>query len=156
MISAAWFQENAPIIWNATGGALIVLFLSIISPSKRSWLHLTVGMIFGAFGASFVGYAFQDEWWVFPAAGAAAIMTENLALGVMNLSAKFRDNPVDILTHFVKLFVPIVNKTPPGHGHFDPYNPHQPYNPHDPSFGSDGPVYPIEDSEDSNRDGPVG
>jgi len=105
-----WFSENASVIWNATGGALIVLFLSIVNQQRRSWKSLTIGCIFGALGASFVGWAFADKWWVYPACGVAAIMTENLFLGVLNLSARFRDDPVNIVTHFIKLFVPTFGK----------------------------------------------
>lgn len=105
-----WFQENAALVWNATGGALIVLFLSILNQQRRSWKSLTIGCVFGALGASFVGYAFADKWWVYPACGAAAIMTENVMLGVLNLSARFRDDPVNILSHFAKLFLPTFGK----------------------------------------------
>lgn len=106
-----WFQENATLVWNATGGALVVLFLSLLNQQRRSWKSLVIGCLFGAVGASFVGWAFADWWLVYPACGVAAIMTENLALGVLNLSARFRDDPVNILTHFVKLFVPTFGKS---------------------------------------------
>jgi hypothetical protein len=105
-----WLAANASVLWNATGGALIVLFLSIVSQQRRSWKSLTVGCIFGALGSSFIGYNFADRWWVYPACGVAAIVTENLCLAAFNLSAKFRDDPVNIVTHFIKLFIPTFGK----------------------------------------------
>jgi hypothetical protein len=106
-----WFNENAAIIWNATGGALIVLFLSLLNQQRRSWKSLTIGCLFGAGGSSFIGYHFAENWWTYPACGAVAIMTENLCLAMLNLSARFRDDPVNLFTHFIKLFVPTFGKT---------------------------------------------
>lgn len=106
-----WINNNVTLIWNATGGALIVLFLSLINQQRRSWKSLTIGCVFGAGGASFIGYNFADRWWVYPACGVAAIMTENLCLAALNLSARFRDDPVNVATHFIKLFIPTIGKT---------------------------------------------
>lgn len=106
-----WFADHAAVLWNATGGALIVLFLSLLNQQRRSWRSLTIGCIFGAIGASFIGYNFGGQWWSYPACGAAAIMTENLCLAMLNLSARFRDDPVNIVTHFIKLFVPTFGKS---------------------------------------------
>lgn len=106
-----WFSDNAAIIWNATGGALVVLFLSLLNQQRRSWKSLVIGCLFGAAGASFIGYHFAGNWWVYPACGATAIMTENLCLALLNLSARFRDDPVNLTTHFIKLFIPTFGKT---------------------------------------------
>jgi hypothetical protein len=102
----SWLEQNASMIWNATGGALIVLFLSIVNQKRRSGKALIVDCLFGAIGSSFIGYNFHDQWWAYPGCGIAAIMTQNVCLAFFNLSERFRDDPVNIISHFIKLFVP--------------------------------------------------
>lgn len=97
--------------WNATGGALIVLFLSIINENRRTWYRILIGCLFGAVGAAAVGFLFEDEWWVYPACGMAAVMTENILMGFMNMSKQFSDDPIKVFSHFWKMVMPTFGKS---------------------------------------------
>jgi len=109
--------------WNATGGALIVLFLSIINESRRTWYRILIGCVFGAIGASAVGFLFAEQWWVYPACGLAAVMTENVLMGFMNMSKQFSDDPIKVFSHFWKMVMPTFGKAT---GESDYKNPDKP------------------------------
>ena len=99
-------EETNAIVWFAGGGAMLTLLRSIVDGSRRSALQLIAGCVFGAAGAALAGYVFHDSKWVLPLAGASAVMTEHVILGLFNASKEFSDHPIEVFARLWRLIVP--------------------------------------------------
>lgn len=91
LISAAWLFVS---------GAIIALLRSVVDGTRRSFVRLLVGCFFGGVGAYMAGFAFEGRWFAPFAIGAAAVMTEHLALGLYRLAVAFSNNPVAMIEKF--------------------------------------------------------
>lgn len=98
-------------MWAFTGGAILVLLQSILSGVKRNWWSLLIGCAMGGAGAWVAGQIFADSKWVYVICGVAAVVTENVLMGVVNASKQFADNPIQVGSHFLKMFVPMFGKS---------------------------------------------
>jgi hypothetical protein len=88
--------------WLFASGAVIALLRSIVDGTRRSFIRLLVGCAFGGLGAYLAGFAFEGRWFAPFAIGAAAVMTEHLALGLYRLSVAFSQDPVVMVERFWK------------------------------------------------------
>lgn len=101
-------------VWAAVGGAMLVLLQSILSGVRRVWWRLLLSCILGGAGAALAGHIFADSKWVYPICGAAAIMFENIVLGLVKASEEFKDSPIKVFAQLWRLIVPSVFQRPPG------------------------------------------
>lgn len=97
-------------VWIGVGGAMLVLLRSIVDGTRRSAMQLLAGCVFGAIGAMIAGTVFSENAYVYAICGVAAIVTENVILGLFNASKEFRDNPREVFAYFFKLLVPFWGK----------------------------------------------
>lgn len=101
------FQHH---VWIATGGAILVLFQSILSGTRRVWWRLLLSCIIGGAGATLAGMVFSESRFVYPICGAAAIMAENIILGLFTASEEFKDSPIEVFSKLWRLVVPTLGK----------------------------------------------
>lgn len=104
---SAELQHN---IWIATGGAMLVLFQSILSGTRRVWWRLLLSCVVGGAGAAMAGYVFNDSKWVYPICGVAAIMSENIIFGLFKASEEFKDSPIEVFSKLWRLVMPTFGK----------------------------------------------
>jgi hypothetical protein len=97
-------------MWVFTGGAILVLLQSILSGAKRNWWSLLIGCVFGGAGSWIASQIWGDSKYVFVICGVAAVITENLLLGVVNASKQFAESPLKVGTALLKTFVPMFGK----------------------------------------------
>lgn len=93
-------EEFISAAWLFASGAIIALLRSVVDGTRRSFVRLVVGCIFGGLGAYLAGFAFEGKWFAPFAIGAAAVMTEHLALGLYRLSVAFAEDPVALINRF--------------------------------------------------------
>lgn len=93
-------------LWMATGGAMLVLLRSIVDGTRRKWYAILIGCILGAAGSAVAGSIWHDSRFVFPICGAAAVMAENIILGLFNASQEFRDEPIKVFATIWRTVVP--------------------------------------------------
>lgn len=103
--------EIAHQMWAFTGGAILVLVQSIMSGVKRNWWALLIGCALGGAGSWVAGHIWADSKYVYIICGVAAVITENLLSGVVNASRQFAENPIKVLTHFARTFLPTFGKS---------------------------------------------
>lgn len=60
----------------------------------------------GAAGAALAGEVFHGSRFVYPICGAAAVMAENVILGLFNASKEFRDDPIKIFGNLWGIVMP--------------------------------------------------
>lgn len=99
-------DESIELIWMATGGALLVLLRSIIDGTRRNWQTLVVGVLLGAAASAIAGQVFHGSTYVFPICGAAAVVSENVILGLFNVSKEFSNEPLRVFSTLWQLIVP--------------------------------------------------
>lgn len=97
-------------MWVFTGGAILVLLSSILQGTKRSWHQLLIGCVFGGLGSWVASEIWKSSPYVFVICGVAAVVTENLLIGVVNASKEFASEPVKTFSHFWKLMAPNFGK----------------------------------------------
>ncbi len=85
------FQQH---VWLATGGAILVLFQSILSGTRRVWWRLLMSCAIGGAGSALAGMIFSDSRYVYVICGVAAIMSENIIFGLFKASEEFKDSPI--------------------------------------------------------------
>lgn len=90
-------EEIIHAAWLFASGAIIALLRSIVDGTRRSVARLLVGCAFGGIGAYMAGFAFKDAWFAPFAIGAAAVMTEHLALGLYRLGVAFSEKPLVVM-----------------------------------------------------------
>lgn len=93
---------------------MLALLRSIIDGTRRSALQLLVGCIFGGLGAMAAAFVWKDSSWVYFICGVAAVMTENIVVGLFNMSKEFAANPKDVFAWAWKLVVPTIPFFKPG------------------------------------------
>ena len=92
--------------WFFAGGALVTLLISIFDVARRSALKLTAGCVLGGLGALLAGSLMEGSKWQLVAAGIAAVMTENIVMGLIKASKEFRENPLDVLIKIATSIIP--------------------------------------------------
>lgn len=97
-------------MWVFTGGAILVLLQSILSGAKRNWWSLLIGCILGGAGSWVAGHIWADSKYLYIICGVAAVATENMLMGVVNMSKEFADQPIKVFTHFARTFLPTFGK----------------------------------------------
>jgi hypothetical protein len=102
--------EIAHHMWAFTGGAILVLLQSILSGVKRNWWSLLLGCVLGGAGAWAAGQIWGDSKYVYVICGVAAVVTENLLMGVANMGKQFAENPIKVATHIARTFLPTFGK----------------------------------------------
>lgn len=90
------------------GGVMLVLLRSIVDGTRRTALQLLVGCVFGGLGAMAAGFMWGESRYIYLICGVAAVITENVVIGVFNMSQQFAQNPKDILTWFIQTVVPAI------------------------------------------------
>jgi hypothetical protein len=93
-------------VWMGVGGVMLVLLRSIIDGTRRTALQLLVGCIFGGLGAMAAGFVWGQSHYVYLICGVAAVITENVVIGVFNMSQQFAQNPKDIIGWFIQTVLP--------------------------------------------------
>jgi hypothetical protein len=88
------------------GGVMLVLLRSIIDGTRRTALQLLVGCVFGGLGAMAAGFVWGQSHYVYLICGVAAVVTENLVIGLFNMSSQFAQNPKDIIAWFIQTVLP--------------------------------------------------
>lgn len=102
-------------LWIGAAGAMLVLLRSILDGTRRTWYALLIGCFLGGTGAAFAGHIFADSKWVYPICGVAAVMTENIILGLFNASQEFKNAPIKVFSQFWRLMMPTFGRaTGPG------------------------------------------
>jgi hypothetical protein len=96
-------EELIRAAWLFASGAVIALLRSIVDGTRRSFLTLLAACFFGGLGAWLAGFAFRGAWFAPFAIGAAAVMTEHLALGLYRLSVRFSEDPMAFIDKFWSL-----------------------------------------------------
>jgi hypothetical protein len=95
-------------VWMGVGGVMLVLLRSIVDGTRRTALQLLVGCVFGGLGAMAAGFVWGSSHYVYLICGVAAVITENLVIGVFNMSQQFAQNPKDIVAWFIQTVVPAI------------------------------------------------
>lgn len=93
-------------VWMGVGGVMLVLLRSIIDGTRRTALQLLVGCVFGGLGAMAAGFVWGSSHYVYLICGVAAVITENLVIGLFNMSNQFAQNPKDVIAWFVQTILP--------------------------------------------------
>lgn len=93
-------------VWIGVAGAMLVLFQSILSGTRRAWYRLLASCIIGGSAAALTGHIFADSPWVYAYCGVAAIMAENIIFGLFNASEQFKDNPINVFAQIWRVVVP--------------------------------------------------
>jgi hypothetical protein len=111
MLPANFTLDNIPDgVLIGFGGGVLVLLQSILSGTRRVWWRLLLSCLLGAGGAALAGHIFSESRWVYPICGAAAIMSENIILGLFQASEDFRKEPIRVFSELWQLVVPDVFK----------------------------------------------
>jgi hypothetical protein len=97
-------------VWLATGGAILVLFQSILSGTRRVWWRLLMSCAIGGAGSALAGMLFTNSKYVYVICGVAAIMSENIILGLFTASEEFKDSPIEVFSKFWRLLMPTFGK----------------------------------------------
>jgi hypothetical protein len=97
-------------IWTFTGGAILVLLQSILSGVKRNWSTLLIGCILGGAGSWVAGQVWGDSEYIYIICGVAAVITENMLSGIVNISRQFAESPIKVATHLARTFIPTFGK----------------------------------------------
>lgn len=95
-------------VWMGVGGVMLVLLRSIVDGTRRTAAQLIVGCIFGGLGAMAAAFVWKDSHYVYFICGVAAVITENLIVGVFNMSKQFKDDPKSTFSWAWKLIVPTI------------------------------------------------
>lgn len=95
-------------VWMGVGGVMLVLLRSIVDGSRRTAAQLLVGCIFGGLGASAAAFVWKDSHYVYFICGVAAVITENVIIGVTNMSKEFAEKPQTFFGWAWKLIVPTI------------------------------------------------
>lgn len=98
-------------MWVFTGGAILVLLQSILSGARRNWWSLLIGCALGGVGSWIAGQIWADSPYIYIICGVAAVITENLLIGVTNASKEFAEKPLKVATHVARTFLPTFGKT---------------------------------------------
>lgn len=106
-IRSAEFQHH---VWIGTAGAMLVLFQSILSGTRRVWWRLLMSCAVGGAAAALAGYVFADSKWVYPICGVSAIMAENIIFGLFKASEEFKDSPIEVFSKLWRLVMPTFGK----------------------------------------------
>jgi hypothetical protein len=99
-------DEISSEVWMGVGGVMLVLLRSIVDGTRRSALQLLGGCIFGGIGAMAAGYVWSGSHYVYLICGVAAVITENIVIGIFNMSQQFANDPKDVFAWAWKLVVP--------------------------------------------------
>ncbi len=105
-------EETTELIWAATGGGMLVLLRSIVDGTRRNWYALLIGCILGSVGAVMADQVWHGSRYLIPICGAAAVMAENIILGLFNASREFRDEPIKVFAKLWQIVVPWVFNRP--------------------------------------------
>lgn len=89
-----------------TFGSFVALLRSIVDGTRRTVWRMTIGILFGGLGAVIADKMFQNSEWHIFWVGAAAVVFENLVVGLFNASVKFREDPLTIFERIWKVVTP--------------------------------------------------
>jgi hypothetical protein len=108
MIDLSFFrtEEVQHSVWIGVGGAMLVLLQSIFSGTRRAWYRLAASCFVGGIAAVFVGHMFSDSSWVYAYCGVAAIVAENVIMGIFNASEEFKKNPINVFAEIWRIVMP--------------------------------------------------
>jgi len=98
--------ELAHQMWAFTSGVILVLLQSILTGARRNWVSLIVGCLIGGAGAWVAGQIWGDSKYIYIICGVAAIITENLLIGVTNASQEFAEKPFKVMAYLGRTFLP--------------------------------------------------
>lgn len=101
-------EDIATEVWMGVGGVMLALLRSIIDGTRRSAIQLLVGCIFGGLGAMAAAFVWKDSSWLYFICGVAAVMTENIVIGLSNMAKEFAEKPRDVFGWLWKLVVPSI------------------------------------------------
>lgn len=101
-------QDLATEVWLGVGGAMLVLLRSIVDGTRRTATQLIVGCIFGGLGAMAAGFVWGESKYIYLICGVAAVITENIVIGLFNVSKEFAERPRDVFSWAWKLIVPAI------------------------------------------------
>lgn len=88
------------------GGVMLVLLRSIIDGTRRTAVQLIAGCVLGGLGAMGAAFVWSESHYLYFFCGVAAVMTENIVLGLFNVSKEFASNPKDTFSWAWKLVIP--------------------------------------------------
>ncbi len=103
--------EIASQMWTFTGGTILVLLQSILSGANRNWWSLLIGCGLGGAGSWVASQIWQDSPYIYIICGVAAVVAENLLMGIVGMSKQFADNPLKVFTHLARTFLPTFGKS---------------------------------------------
>jgi hypothetical protein len=104
-------EEMVQALWLFSGSAILVLLRSIVDGTRRVWYRLLTGVVLGGLGGAMAGLAFADSKFVYAICGVAAIMTENIVLGLFKASQQFSDDPISVFSRIWRLVMPTFGKS---------------------------------------------
>lgn len=98
MLDKLGLDINVPTLlssaWVFFVGSVVALLRSLVDGTRRTLTRLLLAVVFGGIGGWLAADTFDGQWW---AIAIGAIMCENLAVGLFNLSRQFRDDPMAII-----------------------------------------------------------
>jgi len=104
------FAQNTPAMVNAVWvfvcGSLVAMLRSAVDGVRRSFGRLFVGSIFGGIGAIIADATFAESDYKILLIGVAAVIAENIVIGLTNASKEFSAKPWPLLKELFKLIVP--------------------------------------------------
>lgn len=90
------------------GGVLLALLRSIIDGTRRTALQLMASCIFGGLGAAAAGFVWAESHYVYFICGIAAVVTDNVVVGLFAFSKQFATDPRDWMSWVLKTVVTVV------------------------------------------------
>lgn len=87
---------------------MLALLRSIIDGTRRTALQLMASCIFGGLGAMAAGLVYKDSVYVYFICGIAAVVTDNVVVGLFSFSKQFATDPRDWMSWVLKTVVTVV------------------------------------------------
>ena len=95
-----WIADN---IWVFAFGSMVALLRSVVDGVRRSGLRLFVGCIFGGLGAVLIHDATQGDKLRLIYTGLAAVITEQIVIGIHKAGIDFSSKPFEILSKLLEM-----------------------------------------------------
>lgn len=93
-------------LWVFLGGSVVALLRSLVDGTRRNAFRLALGCLFGGIGAVVADRTFATTSWHIFWIGVAAVITENVVIGLFNASQKFKDDPINVFKAIWEIVVP--------------------------------------------------
>lgn len=90
-------------------GAMFALLISIFDAGRRTAARLAAGCFLGGIGALLAGQIFAGSKYQLLAAGVAAVITENIVIGLVKASRDFSTSPLKTFAELWGIVSPTFN-----------------------------------------------